>query len=70
MMGMAVTMEQRITTRKTDMMGSEYKQENQIYKTIPCNEKAISKVIGMISIMIWDKNRVYQIERNAGMEVA
>jgi hypothetical protein len=59
MMGMAVTMEQRIITRETDMMGSEYKHENQIYKTIFCNKKAMSKVIGIISIMIWDKNRVY-----------
>jgi hypothetical protein len=25
----------------------------------------MSKVIGIISIMIWDKNRVYWIERNA-----
>jgi hypothetical protein len=48
------------------LQGASISNENQIHETIPCNGKTMSKTMGRewSQIMIWDKNRVYQIERN------
>jgi hypothetical protein len=55
------------------MRWQEESNANQIHETIHTLQWKGNKqgnVMGIISTMIWDKDRIYQIERDMGMEVA